>query len=94
MTPLDGITAERIGCLQCGENGGIRYSVFSGLSLNLPNENIGSTLKLSQLLSDWSKPEIIEGVECNRCALTAAHSHLFGQLKEFEKNLRVRSQKS
>lgn len=85
MTPLDGITAERIGCLQCGENGGIRYSVFSGLSLNLPNENIGSTLKLSQLLSDWSKPEIIEGVECNRCALTAAHSHLFGQLKEFEK---------
>ncbi|CAI4057429.1 ubiquitin-specific protease UBP1 SKDI_04G1240 [Saccharomyces kudriavzevii IFO 1802] len=85
MTPLDGITAERIGCLQCGENGGIRYSVFSGLSLNLPNENIGSTLKLSQLLSDWSKPEIIEGVECNRCALTAAHSHLLGQLKQFEK---------
>lgn len=88
------VSRRRIGCLQCGENGGIRYSVFSGLSLNLPNENIGSTLKLSQLLSDWSKPEIIEGVECNRCALTAAHSHLFGQLKEFEKNLRVRSQKS
>lgn len=85
MTPLDGITAERIGCLQCGENGGIRYSVFSGLSLNLPNENIGSTLKLSQLLSDWSKPEIIEGVECNRCALTAAHSHLLGQLEQFER---------
>ncbi|CAI1896300.1 hypothetical protein SEUBUCD646_0D01260 [Saccharomyces eubayanus] len=84
ITPLDGITAERIGCLQCGENGGIRYSVFSGLSLNLPNENIGCTLKLSQLLSDWSKPEIIEGVECNRCALAAAHSHLLGQLKEFK----------
>lgn len=76
MTPLDGITAERIGCLNCGENGGIRYSVFSGLSLNLPNENIGSTLKLSELLNQWSEPEIIEGVECNRCALEAVRSHI------------------
>lgn len=81
MTPLDGITAERIGCLNCGENGGIRYSVFSGLSLNLPNENIGSTLKLSELLNQWSEPEIIEGVECNRCALEAVRSHI---LEKFE----------
>lgn len=80
VTPLDGITAERIGCLTCGENGGIRYSVFSGLSLNLPGENIGSTLKLSELLNEWSKPEIIEGVDCNRCALHAVREHLEEQL--------------
>ncbi|SCV05373.1 LANO_0H06062g1_1 [Lachancea nothofagi CBS 11611] len=84
ITPLDGITAERIGCLQCGENGGIRYSVFSGLSLNLPSENIGSNLKLSQLLQNWSKPEIIEGVECNRCALNAVLEHLNKTLVQFE----------
>ncbi|SCW01933.1 LAFE_0E10462g1_1 [Lachancea fermentati] len=84
ITPLDGISAERIGCLQCGENGGIRYSVFSGLSLNLPNENIGSTLKLSGLLRDWIKPEIIEGVECNRCALTAVYDHLKKTLEQYE----------
>lgn len=84
VTPLDGITAERIGCLQCGENGGIRYSLFSGLSLNLPSENIGSPIKLSQLLYDWSKPEIIEGVECNRCALNAVYQHLTEQLKQYK----------
>ncbi|CAG60191.1 uncharacterized protein GVI51_H10483 [Nakaseomyces glabratus] len=84
VTPLDGITAERIGCLQCGENGGIRYSVFSGLSLNLPSENIGSTLKLSSLLNEWIKPEIIEGVECNRCALEAVREHLLSQMKEID----------
>ncbi|EDO16747.1 hypothetical protein Kpol_1003p53 [Vanderwaltozyma polyspora DSM 70294] len=84
VTPLDGITAERIGCLQCGENGGIRYSISSGISLNLPAENIGSNLKLSQLLKEWIKPEIIEGVECNRCALNAVREHLTDQLKQFE----------
>ncbi|KAK5961858.1 ubiquitin-specific protease UBP1 PWA37_000741 [Arxiozyma heterogenica] len=82
LTPLDGVTVERIGCLTCGENGGIRYSVFSGLSLNLPNENIGSTLKLSELLNKWSEPEIIEGVECNRCALKAVRSHLLEQYEQ------------
>ncbi|CCK68210.1 ubiquitin-specific protease UBP1 KNAG_0A05450 [Huiozyma naganishii CBS 8797] len=86
LTPLDGIIAERIGCLNCGENGGIRYSVSSGLSLNLPNENIGATLKLSELLDKWVEPEIIEGVDCNRCALEAVRSHLLEQLEGFEKN--------
>ncbi|SCU89712.1 LAFA_0E20274g1_1 [Lachancea sp. 'fantastica'] len=84
MTPLDGITAERIGCLQCGENGGIRYSVFSGLSLNLPSDNMGTSLKLSGLLHEWSKPEIIEGVECNRCALSAVLQHLEGTLAQYQ----------
>ncbi|CEP61372.1 ubiquitin-specific protease UBP1 LALA0_S03e01398g [Lachancea lanzarotensis] len=85
MTPFDGITAERIGCLQCGENGGIRYSVFSGLSLNLPSDNnMGSSLKLSELLNEWSKPEIIEGVECNRCALIAVLQHLERTLAQYQ----------
>ncbi|ODV75824.1 ubiquitin-specific protease UBP1, partial [Cyberlindnera jadinii NRRL Y-1542] len=68
LTPVDGLSAERIGCLNCGEMGGIRYSVISGLSLNLPSDNYGA-LKLTDLLKEWIKPEIIEGVNCNRCAL-------------------------
>ncbi|KAL3228928.1 Ubiquitin carboxyl-terminal hydrolase 1 [Nakaseomyces bracarensis] len=84
VTPLDGLTAERIGCLNCGENGGIRYSIFSSLSLNLPSENIGANLKLSSLFNEWIKPEIIEGVDCNRCALEAVKEHLLSQLKSLE----------
>ena len=82
ITPLDGMTAERIGCLNCGENGGIRYSVFSGLSLNLPSESLNApTVKLSSLLDEWIKPEIIEGVECNRCSLVAIRERLQQQLE-------------
>lgn len=70
ITPVDGISAERIGCITCGEVGGIRYSVLSGLSLNLPYDlSYYPGYNLSQLLSEWMKPEIIDEVNCNRCGL-------------------------
>jgi len=79
LTPVDGLSAERIGCLQCGEMGGIRYSVISGLSLNLPPDNYDA-LKLSDLLTKWIEPEIIEGVDCNRCALNSVLEYQQNQL--------------
>lgn len=70
VTPVDGIAAERIGCINCGETGGIRYSVISGLSLNLPYEQgFGARYDLVNLLQQWEKPEIIDEVNCNRCGL-------------------------
>ena len=75
ITPVDGISAERIGCLTCGEVGGIRYSVISGLSLNLPSTSSSSSssyysgFDLFQLLNEWINPEVIEDVNCNRCGL-------------------------
>lgn len=70
ITPVDGISAERIGCISCGEVGGIRYSVLSGLSLNLPyDKSYFPGYNLSQLLTEWIKPEIIDDVNCNRCGL-------------------------
>lgn len=70
ITPVDGISAERIGCISCGEVGGIRYSVLSGLSLNLPyDKSYFPGYTLSQLLTEWIKPEIIDEVNCNRCGL-------------------------
>lgn len=91
MTPLDGITCERIGCVECGENGGIRASVFSGLSLNLPSDSMNGTLKLSGLLNDWKQPEIIEGVECYRCSLNLLKEHLIKLVSENEdpENIKV-----
>lgn len=70
VTPVDGIAAERIGCVNCGETGGIRYSVISGLSLNLPYEQgFSPRYDLIELLKQWEKPEIIDEVNCNRCGL-------------------------
>lgn len=68
VTPVDGLSLERIGCTKCGEIGGIRYSVISGLSLNLQANN-KSAYTLDELLTDWIQPEIIDDVECNRCGL-------------------------
>ncbi|XBW35135.1 hypothetical protein QEN19_000698 [Hanseniaspora menglaensis] len=90
MTPLDGITCERIGCVECGENGGIRASVFSGLSLNLPSESMNGTLKLSGLLNEWKKPEIIEGVECYRCSLKLLKEHLIVLVSQDENPMNVK----
>ncbi|CAK7906406.1 ubiquitin carboxyl-terminal hydrolase 1 [[Candida] anglica] len=69
VTPVDGVTVERVGCLTCGEIGGIRYSVNSGLSLNLPNKN-AYAYDIEELLEEWISPDIIEDVNCNRCGLS------------------------
>ncbi|ODV61072.1 ubiquitin-specific protease UBP1, partial [Ascoidea rubescens DSM 1968] len=94
LTPVDGVNAERIGCLNCGETGGIRYSVISGFSLNLPNSidnfnysynynrrNQNNSISLIDLLNDYINEEIIENVECNRCGLTSIESTLETELR-------------
>lgn len=83
ITPVDGISAERIGCLTCGEVGGIRYSVNSGLSLNLPYNKSSdySGYELEGLLRDWITPEIIEDVNCNRCGLEQTKRFLIEKIE-------------
>lgn len=81
VTPVDGISTERIGCLTCGEGGGIRYSVISGLSLNLPsNQSYYSNFSINGLLNNWITPEIIEDVNCNRCGLIQTRDFLSDKL--------------
>lgn len=88
VTPVDGVFAERVGCLDCGEFGGIRYSVISGLSLNLPiNKYQYCNISLYELLNDWVAPEIIENVNCNRCGLNQTKKKLENELEHFEQNL-------
>ncbi|KAK6204754.1 uncharacterized protein RJT21DRAFT_10939 [Scheffersomyces amazonensis] len=86
ITPVDGISAERIGCLTCGEVGGIRYSVNSGLSLNLPQNSASyyssSSFELQALLNEWITPEIIEDVNCNRCGLNQTRDFLLDTLQD------------
>lgn len=83
ITPVDGVSAERIGCLVCGEVGGIRYSVMSGISLNLPRkESYYSSVSLQELLDEWINPEIIEDVNCNRCGLEQTKQFLQEKITE------------
>lgn len=81
ITPVDGISADRIGCMVCGEVGGIRYSVLSGLSLNLPSkQSYYSSFSLEQLMNEWITPEIIDDVNCNRCGLVQTKEFLLEKI--------------
>ncbi|ODQ47700.1 hypothetical protein PICMEDRAFT_21492, partial [Pichia membranifaciens NRRL Y-2026] len=87
LTPVDGLQCDRIGCVECGEMGGIRYSVTSGLALNLPMD--GATrnrFTLGELVSEFCKPDVIDGVECNRCSLVAVRENLAERLQNLEQN--------
>lgn len=92
ITPVDGISAERIGCMSCGEVGGIRYSVLSGLSLNLPNkQSYYSSFSLEGLLNEWITPEVIDDVNCNRCGLVQTREFLMEKLQKSENDKLVAS---
>lgn len=80
VTPFDGETAVRVGCLKCGEMEGIRKEVMSsvGLSLTATSEHVD----LLDLLDEYAQLETIPGVECYRCSLLEAERELVQKLKE------------
>lgn len=78
LTPFDGETAIRVGCLTCGEMDGIRKEVMSSVSLSLTDA--AEHVDLLDLLDEYSQLEIIPGVECYRCGLRAAERDLEEEL--------------
>lgn len=76
ITPVDGVQTERIGCMVCGEVGGIRYLVILGLLLNLPLSRMTRGFTIEELLNTWIEPEIIDEVNCNRCGLNQTREFL------------------
>ncbi|KAF5102727.1 hypothetical protein D0Z00_000219 [Geotrichum galactomycetum] len=69
VTPFDGETAIRVGCLKCGEMEGIRKEVSSSVGLSL-SANVDH-FTLLDLLKEYTHLETISGVECYRCSLVA-----------------------
>lgn len=85
VTPVDGLQCDRIGCVNCGEMGGIRYSVSSGLGLNLPlNSADRSRFTLQELIDEWTKKESIDGVECNRCGILLMKTKILEKIEELK----------
>lgn len=90
ITPIDGLQCDRIGCIECGEMGGIRYSINSGLGLNLPMDGINrDRFTLGELMDDWTKTEIIDGVQCNRCGLIYMKEKIQEQINQCLNNERL-----
>lgn len=87
ITPVDGLQCDRIGCTKCGEMGGVRYSVTSGLALNIPMQGANRhRFTLEELIDEFCKEEVIEDVECSRCTLTAMSENMKEKLADMESN--------
>ena len=80
--PLEGLLAQRVGCMQCGWTEGLSLIPFNCLTVPL-----GSKMEydLQDCLDEYMNLEPIEGVECAKCTLLHAQKQLqslLDQLKE------------
>jgi len=71
--PLEGLIAQRVGCLQCGHSDGISLIPFNNLTLPLSPY---SACHISECLDEYTKLEVIEGVECPKCTLLQSEAKL------------------
>lgn len=76
--PLEGLTAQRVGCTKCGYSEGLTMTPFNCLTLPLGR---AWEHRISECLDEYTKLEQIEGVECGRCTLLK-YERLFSTLAE------------
>lgn len=74
VTPFDGQTHVRVGCLKCGETEGLRPETASSVNLSL--ESTTSDTDLNFLLQEYTTLEVISDVECYRCSLVNVENQL------------------
>lgn len=77
--PLEGLQAQRVSCMSCGFSEGLNITPFNCLTLQLEGYGIQ---RLDQLLTDWTKLDYIEDVECANCTLKAKQKLLKDVIKD------------
>jgi ubiquitin carboxyl-terminal hydrolase 1 len=81
--PLEGLLAQRVGCMQCGWTEGLSLIPFNCLTVPL-----GASYEhdVRECLQDYMDLEPIEGVECAKCTLLRAQEQLRSLLKQVEED--------
>lgn len=80
--PLEGLIAQRVGCMTCGHSEGLSMIPFNCLTVPLGES---FAYNVSQCLNEYTKLEFIEGVECGKCTLLKTRgilSTLFERVKD------------
>ena len=72
-SPLEGLLCQRLECLRCGWSEGLSMIPFICLTLPLGR---AWNYNLQTCLDEYTKSELIEGVECARCTLLAHRAQL------------------
>ncbi|KAF2264746.1 cysteine proteinase [Lojkania enalia] len=64
--PLDGLQAQRVGCINCGYTEGLSLIPFNCVTVPLGSRWI---YDVRECLDEYTSLELIEGVECAKCTL-------------------------
>ncbi|KAL4782249.1 hypothetical protein BJX76DRAFT_359146 [Aspergillus varians] len=83
--PLEGLLAQRVGCMQCGWTEGLSLIPFNCLTVPL---GASYEYDVRDCLDQYMSLEPIEGVECAKCTLLRARDqlrNLLQQIKDDEK---------
>lgn len=79
--PLEGLLAQRVGCMQCGWTEGLSLIPFNCVTVPLgANGDHG----LEECMDEYMNLEPIEGVECAKCTLLHAQGQLRNLLQQIE----------
>ncbi|KAF2252155.1 cysteine proteinase [Trematosphaeria pertusa] len=64
--PLDGLLAQRVGCIKCGYSEGLQLIPFNCVTVSL---GTNWAYDIRDCLDEYTNLEYIEGVECAKCTL-------------------------
>ncbi|KAF2189054.1 cysteine proteinase [Zopfia rhizophila CBS 207.26] len=84
--PLDGLLAQRVGCIRCGYSEGLSLIPFNCVTVPL-----GTNWRLYDIrecLDEYTDLELIEGVECAKCTLLRTRDTLTGVLEKASEGIR------
>ncbi|KAL2357560.1 hypothetical protein BJ546DRAFT_800323, partial [Cryomyces antarcticus] len=71
--PLEGLLAQRVGCMRCGFTEGLSMIPFNCLTVPLGRDR---AYDLRDCFDEYTKLELIEGVECTKCTLLRTEQQL------------------
>ncbi|KAJ6184233.1 hypothetical protein N7519_005534 [Penicillium mononematosum] len=79
--PLEGLLAQRVGCMECGWTEGLSLIPFNCLTVPLGKR---SSYDVRECLDQYMALEPIEGVECAKCTLLHRQEQLINLISGFE----------
>lgn len=71
--PFRGATSSQIVCSKCAAKSVIRYEIFSTVILPM-SASMGQGLSLGHLLGEYTAPEVVNDVRCEKCEENVAHT--------------------
>lgn len=89
--PLEGLLAQRVGCMQCGWTEGLSLIPFNCLTVPL-----GAKWEhgIHECLDQYMDLEPIEGVECAKCTLLHARGQLHNLLQQLDEDQKLENPES